>query len=452
VSSNEPALPPPGRTRTLARFAFALVLVACAAASFAIVFRSLLALWFHHAYGHPDVVSAFRSLHWTQKLALPTCGGILAGAVARVTARRGGQGVGDVMEAVAFGRVRLSMRTTLLKSLGSFLALSTGASIGREGPIIQFGASIARRVADLLAIDEQQARVLIAAGTAAGFGAAYNTPLAAVLFVLEVVTGIVALEALLPSIAATVIATTLTRAAVGGGPIYGQRAFNLSSAGELLAHALLGVAAGLGAQLFMRMLSGAEALFERSRIAQPVRAGLGGLFVGSIAIVLPEVTGNGYEPLNALLDGQFGVAMLLTLLLAKAVGTTASVASGSPGGVFTPTLLLGAALGGCYGAGLSHVLGGHVGSTGSYALVGMAAMTAATTHAPIMAAVLVFELSGDYAIVLPLLLATAVATAISRMLRGSSIYMAELKGRGATWELTLEGRRATSKRQSNPPP
>ncbi len=425
------------------RFVAALVLVAVGAAAFAIAFRWLLRAVFTGAAGVTDVVSMVTALPWWGRLALPAAGGVLAGSVALAVSRATqGQGVGDVMEAVAYGRGQLSMRTTLLKSLGSWLAIVSGGSIGREGPLIQFGGGLGSSVARLLGIDGTRGRMLMAAGTAAGFAAAYNTPLAAVLFVLEVVTGLVALDAVLATVVATAIATAITRAAIGGGPIYQERGFTIASQAELLAYAALGVLGALTAQAFMRLLAGGEDFFARSKIPQPWRAGLGGLAVGAIAIGLPQVTGNGYEPLNAMLDGTVPLALVLGLLVAKAFATTASVSSGSPGGVFTPTLLLGAAVGMALQAALVAVLGPKaVGGAGAYALVGMAATTAAMTHAPMMAAVLVFELSGDYAIVVPLLLATAIATALSRAMRADSLYGAELRRRGVAWEVTLEGRK-----------
>jgi CIC family chloride channel protein len=434
-----PSVPPPGVTL---RFAIALVVVALGAAAFAVAVRTLLGLVFHRLYGADDVVAAFTRLPFAYRIALPAAGGALAGAIQRVR-MRGRPGVGGVMEAVVFGRVRLSLRSTLLQSLGSLLAIAGGGSLGREGPIIQCGGAIGAAVGRASRMNGQRIRTLVAAGAGAGFAAAYNTPLAAVLFVLEVVIGIVALDAILPVLAATAIATAFTRALAGGGPIYGQRAFALASQSELASHALLGLIAAIASQAFMRLLSAGERWFERSRIGQPLRATCGGALVGLIACGMPEVTGNGYEPLNALLDGAFVPSAIALMLGAKALATTSSVASGSPGGVFTPTLLLGAGLGSLYGTLLAHAFGGAIGPSGGYALVGMAAMTAATTHAPMMAALLVFELSGDYAIVLPLLLATALATVVSRKLRTDSIYTAELTRRGVGFQLTLEGRKLT---------
>jgi chloride channel protein, CIC family len=439
------SLPPPssssGAIRPGLRFGIGVVLVALGAAAFAIAFRA--ALSFVHRFGDgEDVVSAARAAPVWLRLSAPAVGGLLAGTLGLWVARApSGQGVADVMEAVVLGRVRLSMPVTLVKSLSSWLAIASGGSLGREGPLIQFGGALGKWLSDVLHLSMTRTRVMIAAGTAAGFAAAYNTPMAAVLFVLEVVVGVVALDTVVPVLVATVAASTLTRAVVGEGPIYGVRAFHLASPLELLWFAGLGVFVALGAQGFMRLLSLGERVFRHPRLAMPWRSALGGLVAGALVSVTPEVAGNGYEPLNAILDGQFGLGFVLWLLLAKSVATTASVSSGSPGGVFTPTLLLGGGLGFLYASALSHA-GASVATAGGYALVGMAAATAATTHAPMMAAVMAFELSGDYAIALPLLLATAIATFVSRRMRPDSIYTAELRERGVSWQLTLDGRKS----------
>ena len=428
---------PTQRARRLLRGLAALLLVSVGAAAFAMAFRAALQLVYTKLYGQRDVVAAFTHLSPAAKAILPAIGALLAGGIARIAKQ--GQGVGDVMEAVVLGRTRLAVRPTLWKALGSWVAIANGGSVGREGPLIQFGASLGSAVASTFGISGERARALIAVGTAAGFAAAYNTPLAAVLFVLEVVTGVVAIEALCMVLVGTAISTTLVRATVGGGPIYGQRIFTISTTNELLAHAILGVLAAIVGQAFMRMLAAGEAAFERTNVSQPWRAALGGALVGLLAIGLPEVVGNGYEPLNGVLDGKYAIHLVAVLIVAKALATTASVSSGSPGGVFTPSLLIGGGLGLLWG----HAVVGDAhapGSEGSFALVGMAAMMAATTHAPLMASVLVFELSGDYAIVLPLVLATAIATLLSRRMRRDSIYTAELRRRGVEWEVTLGGR------------
>ena len=409
------------------------------AAGFAVLFRGAIGWVFVRGYGASDVLTAFERLPWYARVGTPMFGAALAGSLGAIAVRlKGGAGVGEVMEAVALGKGRISLRLTLLKALGSWLAIVSGGSVGREGPLIQFGGGLGGTLGRLMRLRERQIRALIAAGAAAGFAAAYNTPIAAVLFVVEVVTGVIALDLVLPVIIAVPIATALTRLAIGGGPIYGQRSFSMNSNAELALYAGLGLLSGIAGPLFMVLLERGETLFARLTAHRPLRAALGGSVVGTIAIWLPEVTGNGYETINLILGQRLGIGLLLVILLAKALATTASVSSGSPGGVFTPSLLLGAALGGVIG----HLVlrfgpPGSTGAVAAYALVGMAAMIAATTHAPLMATVLVFELSGDYAIVLPLLTACAIATVLSRRVHRESIYTEELRRRGSQWEIKV---------------
>lgn len=392
--------------------------------------------------GTEDVLEAFRGLPWWQVLLAPALGGLVAGVIGEFLARRsGGHAIADVLEAVVLGRGDISLPAVLIKSVASLAAQVGGGSLGREGSILQFGAGAGSLVGRLMAIRGRELRALIAAGTAAGFAAAYNTPVAAVVFVLEIVTGVVTLEVLLPVVVATTLATALTRVAVGGGPFYGERAFVAAAHGELVAFAAVGVVAGALGAAFVAGLSRAERLLRRSPLPRPLRAALGGLAVGALALVWPEVTGNGYEAVNAILDGRLVGPLLVTLVVAKGLATVASVSSGSPGGVFTPSLFLGAALGGFFGG-----VSPWAGAPGGYALVGMAAFAAATTHAPLMAAVLVFELSGDYAIVLPLLLATGLSAFVSRALYGESVYTQELRERGIPWRGSLSERLARAVR------
>ena len=443
MKAQSPSVPPRGPAQRL-RFGLAVVLVALSAAAFAIVFRLALGLLLGLAGQAENVVVMLsRAPRWA-RVVLPALGGLVAGVFLWLLRERKDHGVGSVMETVVLGRGQLSLRSSLLKSLASFSAIASGGSLGREGPLIQLGAVAGQVWSGVLGLGSRQRRVLIAAGTAAGFAAAYNTPFAAALFVLEVVVGVVALDAVLPTVGATVVGTLVTRAVVGPGPIYGARAFSTRAPTELFAFVGLGLVAALGAQLFMRLLTSSERWFALSNLKMPWRPALGGLLCGCLLLFMPQVAGNGYEPLNQLLDGRYTYGFVAALLLAKCVATSASVSSGSPGGVFTPTLLLGGGIGYLYFGLLSQELGFNLGQAGGYALVGMAAATAATTHAPLMAAVMAFELSGDYAIALPLLLATTIATVTSRWMRADSIYGAELRRAGAGWELTLEGRKMTS--------
>lgn len=440
-----PAEGPAPRRRDPAAFAVAVMSTAVLAALFAVAWNRSLSAFYRHVLGGEGVVAAFSGLPLWVRVAVPTLGGLAMGVVSRF-ARRGSpaHGVGGVMEAAVLGRVHLSVQATLWRVCAAWLALAGGASVGREGPLIQMGGALGQRVGEMARVPSERTRVLVAAGAAAGFAAAYNTPFAAVLFVLEVVVAVAAREAIVAAMAAAAIATLVTRALGSPGPIYGARTFTLTAPHEILFYVVLGVLAAPMAVAFRAWLGAAERGFSRVPFGQPWRGALGGLAVGGLAVLAPAVVGNGHQPLNQLLDGNVPTAALLTLLLAKALATGSSVGSGTPGGIFTPTLLLGGGVGLLGGQALATAGLVAPDAVGSYALVGMAAFTAATTHAPLLAAVMIFELSGDYAVALPLIAACATATLIAARLRPDSIYVEELARRGLTWEVTLEGRQVHS--------
>jgi len=421
--------------RWTARYVLGIALVALMATGFAIVWRaSMRGIW-NLAAGAHDVVHAMMAAPWWLAVILPAIGGLVGGSFVKLAARRASShGVGGVIEAVAIGRIRLSFLSALLRSAASYCAIITGGSLGREGPLIQFGGTAGDDVGEWLSLGTNERRVLIAAGTAAGFATAYNTPIAGVVFVLEVVAGVVVVDTVVPTLIATVIATELTRIVVGEDPLYGLRTFELGSAVELFAYIGVGIACAFVITGFRWLSSAAARCFRK--IKTPYRQAVGGLGAGAFVAALPIVAGNGFEPLGQILDGRMALSMIGLVMVAKALATTSSVSSGNPGGVFTPSMLIGGCTGYLVGAGLQ-AIGVPVSSAGSYALVGMAAAVAASTHAPLMATVLVFELSGDYAEVLPLIIATAISTLVARRLQRDSVYTAELRSRGVTWELTL---------------
>jgi CIC family chloride channel protein len=404
--------------------------VGLAAGALAVGFRFAL----HGAYqlilGSGSVFEGVSQLPAWACVALPA-GGCLVATGMLALARRGNQGVGGVMEAVSLARGRISFRASVARASACFAAVASGASLGREGPIIQVGAGTGDAIGRRLALGEDDIRVLIAAGTAAGFAAAYGTPLAALLFVSEIVTGATSLRVLMPAALATVASTALSRFFVGAAPLYGAHEYGVSSASDLLLFALLGVVGGVAGVGFMMLLDAVQRALGRVPGPSPLRGALGGALAGAVAIGLPGVAGNGYEAVHKVLDVGGPALVLLLLAVGKSAATASAVGGGSPGGVFTPALFLGAVLGRLLGSGFAEI--GATAPAGAYALVGMAALCAATTHAPLMAAVLVFELSGDYGLALPLLAAAMIATAISRRIRRDSLYTEELRRRGVSW-------------------
>ncbi|HEY0253767.1 MAG TPA: chloride channel protein [Kofleriaceae bacterium] len=419
----------------LAKLALAVIVVAIVAALFAIAFRASL----NAVTGH-NVVAMIAGLPAWARVVLPAAGGLGAGLIAIATAKlRGGSGVGFVMEAIVLNRARVPLLRSMTQAVASWLSIATGNSLGREGPLIQFGAAAGEGARRWMRLDDAQASLILAAGVAAGFAAAYNAPIAATLFVLEVVTGVVVLEAAIPVMVAAVIATVVVHIFVGGAPIYTTRTFSFVDPVELVAYALLGIVCAPVGVAFLRLLSRVDPLWQR--LPLPARPAIGGAICGLFLIALPTVAGNGFEEVSAILDGHLAVGAVAWLLVMKPLATASSVGSGNPGGVFTPTLLLGACLGLLFAAAAHALFGDAMAAPGSYVLIGLAATLAATTHAPLMSALLACELSGDYQLILPLLVSCALAAGVARYLYIDSVYTVELTRRGVRWRLTLDGRR-----------
>ncbi|MBI1850149.1 MAG: chloride channel protein [Planctomycetes bacterium] len=414
----------------------------------AVAFKLLLAVLMRIVFHSPDnIFDIARTIPWYANLAAPALGGLAAALVLRVGPKSaGGHGMPEIMESVAIRRGVIDIGRVLVRSIASLFVIGTGGSIGREGPIVQLGAASGSRIGRALRVSNERLRVLVACGSAAGIAAAYNTPIAATLFVLEIVLGTFATEYLGPILVSSVASTLVSRLILGSDPMYRIPAFALVSSFEVVPYLLLGIVAGLGSVLFMVFLAAGDRAFGTLRLPRWLKTPLGGLAVGAIGIWIPHVWGNGYETVSRILSGEFEGRMLLLFFAAKMIATAFTMCSGGPGGIFTPTLFIGASLGGAFGLGVHGLFPNLTAGVGPYALVGMAGAIAATTHAPLTAILMLFELTGDYGIILPLMLVCAAAYATSKLLRHDSIYTAELRRRGIAWEAPPEERMLRSLR------
>jgi CIC family chloride channel protein len=396
--------------------------------------------------GAGSVLAAMTALPPWQRVAVPALGAFLGGFILWLVRGEPGtsHGVPDVMEVVLLGRRQTRIRSVLARSLASFTGLVTGSSIGREGPLIALGSSCAARLGLMFKLSEESYRILTAAGVAAGVAAAYHTPLAATLFVVEVIVGVMSMRVLGASVIAAFAAAATSDAVFGiEPPLYDGPSFTVRSILEYPAYAVLGAACGGLAVVLMACIRGTGSLFSKLSIPIYLRTMIGGALVGLIGLKVPEVFGNGYETAHEIVTHTSGFPLQTLLLLcgAKIVATSLSVGSALPGGIFTPTLFVGAAFGALCGHGMHAAhLAPESASAGSYALIGMAAALAGTTHAPLLSTVLVVELTSSHGMILPLLLATLCSWGLSRVLKRESLYTEELKRKGVAIEGSFEAR------------
>lgn len=380
----------------------------------------------------PGLVESFQHLPPLARLIIPAIGGLIAGAIIQFGTRLHGRvTTTDYMEAVVLGDGKVSARRSLVKSLSALFTIASGGSIGREGPLVQLSSVVASLAGRLQHWTAPRLRLLVGCGAAAGIASAYNAPIAGAVFVAEIVLGSMAMEIFGPLVFASVIATLTVRAFLGADPLYNIPGFRLNGNWEIIPYLLLGLVAGVTAPWFIRLLRTTESWVGRIAAPVSIKMCAGGLFVGALAMWQPQVCGNGYSAVSGILHGQWVWQTIALILAFKVLATTATFASGAVGGVFTPTLFVGAALGFLFGSGTQYLTGSAAVNPGAFALVGMGAFLAAATHAPIMAIVMMFELTLDYQIILPLMLACVIGYYTSVHIEKRSIYAEALKRKGA---------------------
>lgn len=364
-------------------------------------------------------------------LLAPTIGGLVVGLFLQfvITGNRP-EGVADVIEARAIGGARMPFLNGLGIALISAVSLGSGASAGREGPAVHLGATLSSSIAGFFQFPPHMRRTLLSCGVAAAVSASFNAPIAGALFALEVILAHLSPRAFIPIVISSVAATVITRIHLGGFPAFIVPEYQITSIYEFPAFALLGLTCGIVAICFHFSLSTTDWVARNIPCPLWLRPAIGGLMLGTIALLFPQVLGVGYEATDAALKQQLPLMLLLSLIVAKAAATAITLASRFGGGIFSPSLYIGTMTGGAFGIIAASVFPEIASSNGLYAIVGMGAVAAAILGAPISTTLIVFELTGGYEMTLALLLAVSISTGLMQAVHGRSFFHWQLEARG----------------------
>ena len=373
---------------------------------------------------------------------IPTLGGLAAGLIIYFGLRLiGNPGLSNLLEVIVAGDGRLHLRSALVSAASSVVSISTGASIGREGLIMQVAAAVSSKLGRVAQWPPYRLRLLVACGAAAGLAAGCNAPVAGAVFAAQIVLGNFSMNLFAPLVFSSVVASVIARNPLTPHAWVHVAEADFTNLSQLPWFLPLGIAAGFCGAGFLKLLRLSDQFTSKLSIPLYVRIMGAAAAVGAMALLFPEVLGNGHEATNEILGKSFPLPLqfLLGLFVAKFIATIFTVGSGTVGGIFTPTLFLGAALGSLFAGCLDRIGWGPTLSPGVFALVGMGGLLAATTHSPLLAMIMIFELSLNYSVMPPLMLACVVATLVSRSFHPESIYTEPLRRKGL--ELTRESAR-----------
>jgi chloride channel protein, CIC family len=407
---------------------WAVAIGVCSGAA-AVLFRYLSVFLPSKVWQHdPNILHAVADSPKWFRVLIPACGGFLAALVLHFGVRWAGAARGwEILEAVVIRDGVLHTRPAVVRSLSSLITVASGGAVGREGPMVLLSATVASYLGRKRGVGTRHLRVLVGCGVAAGIACAYNTPIGAALFTLEIILGTFALETFAPIVFSAVVATLFSRVVFGSEPLFPVAMLGMRHTWEVLLFLVLGILGGVVAAILLQSLRIAALLFRKLRLPRVVAMTLTGLMLGGVFLAFPEVAGNGREGIRDLFEHEWSGWYALALLGLRIVLTPAMVGSGAVGGVFTPTLFIGAALGESLGRFFGYLLPTTLAGVKSYAVVGMGCLLAGTTHAPITTILMMFEMTLDYSIVLPLLPAAAIASLVARGLSGDSVYTEALR-------------------------
>ncbi|MEO1205837.1 MAG: chloride channel protein [Pseudomonadota bacterium] len=398
-----------------------------------IVFRWLIGLiqwpWLYTTT--ENVAAAASAVPWWNILLAPTIGGLVVGYILQhYTKGRRAHGVADVIEARALHDSRIDPKIGLMSAGLSALSIGSGASVGREGPVVHIGATIAAFLDNRFNLSPSARRTLLACGAAAGVSASFNAPIAGVLFAHEIILTHYAFRALVPTVIASVLGAVVARIHLGNFPAFSIPDYQITSYWEFPAFALLGLTCAVVAILFQLALMGTERVSWRINMPLWLRTGTGGFLVGLIALVFPQVLGIGYDATDQALSQDLSLSLLIALIIAKTAATAISLAARFAGGIFSPTLYLGAMTGAAFGSIATSAFPEIASSEGLYAILGMGAVAGAVLGAPLSTTMIVFELTSGYSVTIALLLTVSIAVGLSQAVMGQSFFYWQLGKRG----------------------
>jgi CIC family chloride channel protein len=408
------------------------ILVGVAGGYGAVGFRYLINFIQSIAYGSPDeLLEVVRSIPWYMRIVIPAVGGLIVGPTVYFFAREAkGHGVPEVMYAVALKQGIIRKRIVFIKALVSAVCIGTGGSVGREGPIVQIGSAVGSTLGQLFNVSANRMRTMVGCGAAAGIAATFNAPIAGSIFALEIILGEFEIASFSPIIISAVSATAISRHYLGDVPAFILPEYILHSPLEFPLYALLGIFCALVAVGFTLFLYRAEDAWDGLKFPEYLKAVLGGLLIGTMGLVFPQVLGVGYGAIDLALMIKLSWWFMALLVLFKILATSITIGSGGSGGIFAPSLFMGAMAGGAFGAVVHHFFPSVAASPGAYAVVGMGAVVAATTHGPLQAIMIIYEMTGNYKIILPLMVTCIISCLIARRLCGESIYTFKLIRKG----------------------
>jgi CIC family chloride channel protein len=396
-----------------------------------LIFRFLIELFQKVIFGSSNEAMLYilETQPFYKILLAPAVGGLLVGLLGLLFKSAKGHGVPDVLKAVILGK-KVPPFVAIIKTISSSITIGSGGSAGREGPIIQIGAALGSGVGQLLKFTGNKLRTVLACGASGGLAATFNAPMGGAMFASEIIVGDFSLKTFSPIIVTSVIATVISRHYLGDNITFSAPPYQFKEPIELIFYALMGIFCAFIGILFIKVFYKTEDYFDKLSIPTYLKPALGGFILGLIALFSRRIMGVGYATIMDILNGNLLLPILLILIFLKIIATSLTLSSGGAGGLFVPSLFIGAASGGFFGSIVHSLYPLHTASPGAYALVAMSAMLASTMRAPITAILIIFEITHSYQIILPLMICTIISNVMSNFLYNESIF---------TYPLTKEG-------------